>query len=82
MTSQSPVTSLRADIARWKEMLPEASGTLVQGMAAKCATQFEGLLKQLADQCLSAHRLDIKALLSQIHYRGDAREVRMLPWDR
>jgi len=79
VNNESPVTSLRADIARWKEMRPNASGTLMQGMAAKCAKQFEGLIRQLADQRVRAHRLDIEALLTEIHYRGDAREVRMLP---
>jgi hypothetical protein len=79
LSSTVGVSHLRADIERWRTLLPDAAPTYSQGIASRAAKQNEALLKRLANRVLNERGLDLGVLLAEIDYGGTAREVDRLP---
>lgn len=79
MSDRATVLRLRADIERWRAMLPTAEGTYCQGIANKSFGQFELLMKQLLDERLALNGIDLSDLLEAIRYKGKVDSASKLP---
>lgn len=79
MRGDEDIAQLRADVKRWRGRLSEAEPTYCQGVANKAAKLFEALIKQLAEQRVAVTGCDLRSLLMEIKYKGDARTIHKLP---
>jgi hypothetical protein len=80
MSGDEGARVLRADIERWRSVLPEAESTYCQGVASRVAKGFEAFLKRLVASRLAATGCDLTSLLAEVRYGGGVKTVNKLPF--